>query len=51
MLKGAGIQLAFTMSDRMSRIKQDHPQLFPRIVPDRSLSLAQFHLRLTAMRN
>lgn len=50
MLKQEGIQLAFTMSDRLSRLRQDDPQLFPRIVPDRSLSLGQFHLRLTALR-
>lgn len=50
MLQEEGIQMAFTMSDRISRLKEDDPQLFPRLIPYHSISLAQFHLRLTAMR-
>lgn len=49
MLRQEGIQLAFTMSDHLSRLKQDDPRLFPRLIPDRSTTLAQFHLRLTAL--
>jgi peptidoglycan/xylan/chitin deacetylase (PgdA/CDA1 family) len=49
MLQEEGIQMAFTMSDRISRLKQDDPQLFPRLTPYFD-SLPQFHLRLTAMR-
>ncbi|MDD2921804.1 MAG: polysaccharide deacetylase family protein [Anaerolineales bacterium] len=48
-LKEEGIQMAFTMSDRISRLKQDDPLLFPRLIPDRSLDLARFHLRLTVL--
>lgn len=50
MLKEEGIQIAFTMSDRISSFKQDNLQLFPRLIPYHSISLAQFHLRLTALR-
>jgi len=49
MLKQEGIQMAFTMSDRISRLKQDDPQLFPRVIPHHDISLEQFHLRLTAL--
>ena len=49
MLKEEGIEMAFTMSDRISRLKQDDLQLFPRLTPY-SVSLPQFHLRLTAFR-
>jgi peptidoglycan/xylan/chitin deacetylase (PgdA/CDA1 family) len=48
MLKEEGIQMAFTMSDRISRLKQDDPCLFPRITPYFD-SLARFHLRLTSL--
>jgi len=48
MLKEEGIQMAFTMSDRISRLKQDDPYLFPRMTPY-SANLARFHLRLTAL--
>lgn len=50
MLKDEGIQMAFTMSDRISRLKQDDPHFFPRLIPYHSISLAQFHLMLTALR-
>lgn len=50
MLKEEGVQMAFTMSDRISRLNHDDPQLFPRLIPYHSISLAQFHLRLTALR-
>lgn len=48
MLKEKGIQMAFTISNRISRLKQDDLQLFPRLVPY-SVSLPQFHLRRTAL--
>ena len=48
MLKAEGVQMAFTMSDRISCLKQDDPCLFPRITPY-SDSLARFHLRLTSL--
>jgi peptidoglycan/xylan/chitin deacetylase (PgdA/CDA1 family) len=50
MLREEGIQIAFTMSDRISSFKRDDPQLFPRLIPHHSITLAQFHLRLTALR-
>jgi peptidoglycan/xylan/chitin deacetylase (PgdA/CDA1 family) len=50
MLKEEGIQLAFTMSDQISRLKQDNPQLFPRLIPYHSISLPRFHLLLTSLR-
>lgn len=49
-LKEEGIQAAFTVSNRISCLKQDAPLLFPRITPQPSMSLAQFHLSLTALR-
>jgi peptidoglycan/xylan/chitin deacetylase (PgdA/CDA1 family) len=49
LLKEEGIQMAFTMSDRISRLKQDNPQLFPRLTAHYK-NLAQFHMRLTALR-
>ena len=51
LLEKEGIQIAFTMSDRMSRLKQDNPLLFPRLIPYSSISHAQFHLKLTAIRS
>ncbi len=46
-LKEERVDIAFTMSDRISRIKQDNPYFFPRLTPF-SDSLPRFHLRLTA---
>ena len=46
MLKREGIEMAFTMGDRISRIKQDDLRLFPRITPYPA-SLSRFHRKLT----
>jgi peptidoglycan/xylan/chitin deacetylase (PgdA/CDA1 family) len=48
MLREEGIQMAFTMSDRISCLQQDDPLLFPRLT-SYYVSIPQFHLRLTAL--
>ena len=50
MLKSENIEIAFTMSDSLSRIKNDNLQLFPRLTPY-SESLPRFHLKLTSFRS
>lgn len=46
--KEEGIQIAFTMENRMGNLATDDPLLFPRLIPYVEQSAPRFHLSLTS---